>query len=438
MIRRLLLSYLLIIAVTVVLLSLTIQNAAAQTAEASPALAERVPAVLANYFALHNSWEGVQAHLEEASQLTGLSLTLVDSQNQIIAATLPDWLNQTTSAASHPGLAVPVKANSTSAALGTVYLSGTLAFPSASSADLTPGLLGVGLAVGLLAMGLGLWLTRSISRPLLDLSRAAGRIGQGDYSVRVQRRGQDEMATLAQAFNQMADGVSRVERLRRELVANVSHDLRTPLTVIRGYLEGLRSNQIADRRTAERAFEAMYTEVNCLLRLVNSLHQVTTLDAKAAELEHRPLSLAELSRDTLARLNPLIEAKGVALVNCIVADLPLVTGDVTRLGQVLFNLLDNALRHTPVGGTITLNAGQINSQLWLTVQDNGEGITSHALPHVFERFYRADPVRSRAEGGAGLGLAIVREIVEAHGGKVVAESNGLPGQGSTFTLYLPL
>lgn len=308
-----------------------------------------------------------------------------------------------------------------------------------------PALLGIGFVVALLALGLGVLLARSISRPLLDLSRAANQIAQGDYSVtvRVPQHSRDELALLAQAFNQMAEGISRVERLRRELVANVSHDLRTPLTVIRGYLEGLRSNQIADRRSAEQAFEAMYGEVERLLKLVNKVQQVAALDSgKALAAERRLLNPFALAAETISRLAPLAASKGVTLVNRIPEALPSLKGDPEALGQALFNLLENALRHTPVGGQIVLkggiSTGRKQPQLWLAVQDSGEGIAPEHLPHLFERFYRADASRSRrAEGGAGLGLAIVREVVEAHGGRVWAESDGVPGHGSTFTLKLP-
>jgi signal transduction histidine kinase len=308
-----------------------------------------------------------------------------------------------------------------------------------------PTLFGIGLVVALLALGLGMWLARSISRPLVDMSRAANRIAQGDYAVtvRVPRHSRDELALLAQAFNQMALGINQVERLRRELVANVSHDLRTPLTVIRGYLEGLRSNQIADRRSAELAFEAMNNEVERLLKLVNKVQQVAALDAGKALAPARQLVQPfELVAETIARLAPLASSKGVALVNQVPATLAGIKADPEGLRQVLVNLLENALRHTPPGGQITIKAGlskgRRQAQLWLAVRDSGEGIPPEHLPHLFERFYRADQSRSRrAEGGAGLGLAIVREVVEAHGGQVRAESDGLPGHGSVFTVKLP-
>ena len=229
-----------------------------------------------------------------------------------------------------------------------------------------------------------------------------------------------------------------------ELVANVSHDLRTPLTVIRGYLEGLHSGEIADRRSAEVAFEAMYGEVNRLLRLVDDLRQVASLETGPPQMNLRPGLLADLARDTVARIESVAAAKGMSLASLVPPDLPAVSFDSERMGEALLNLLDNAVRHTPHGGRIILRAGRAKypngprEHLWLSVEDTGEGIGPKHLPHIFERFYRADPARSRSEGGAGLGLSIAQAIVEAHGGRIVAQSDGIPGHSASFTIYLPL
>jgi signal transduction histidine kinase len=210
--------------------------------------------------------------------------------------------------------------------------------------------------------------------------------------------------------------------------------------VIRGYLEGLRSGQIADRRSAEMAFEAMHAEVTRLLRLVDDLRQVAALDAGGPRLERRPVAVTDLISDAVGRIEPVATTKGITMLNQSSIDLPQVSVDAERMGRVLFNLLDNAVRHTPAGGTIAVQAGyaphssENQAHVWLAVQDNGEGISAEDLPHIFERFYRAD--RARREGGAGLGLAIARAIVEAHGGQISAESDGVPGHGSTFTIRL--
>jgi signal transduction histidine kinase len=188
------------------------------------------------------------------------------------------------------------------------------------------------------------------------------------------------------------------------------------------------------------AFEAMHAEVTRLLRLVDDLRQVAELDAGGPRLERRPVAVPDLISDVVDRIEPVATTRGITVLNQSSTPLPRVSVDAGRMGQVLFNLLDNAARHTPSGGTITVQAGyaprsrENQGHVWLAVHDNGEGIPAEHLPHIFERFYRAD--RARGEGGAGLGLAIARAIVEAHGGRISAESDGVPGQGSTFWIRL--
>lgn len=446
MTHRLLLSYLGVIAITVALLAIIVQLATAQTfsrylSDQAAAHSEMLPVMLAGYYTGHGAWEGVQPDIDRAGVIIGAQVTLADAQGRIVAASRPELIGRPAAEVLPLGLAIPV-VGSGGVTVGTAYVGRSLAQQRADAAFLTSvtrALILAGLAVALLATGLGVLLARSISRPLAEMGRAAAGIAQGDYAVRVPVRGRDEVTALAGAFNQMAEGMSSVERLRRELVANVSHDLRTPLTVIRGYLEGLRSGEIADRRSAELAFAAMHSEVTRLLRLVDDLKQMTVLDAPEPLLKRRPTAAADLVRDTLARIAPLAAAKGVSLVNEVPAPLPLLEVDPERLGQALFNLLDNAIYHTPAGGAISIRAGQKAASLWLVVQDTGEAIPPEHLPHIFERFYRVDQARSRAEGsGAGLGLTIARAIITAHGGQVSATSDGIPGHGSTFTVSLPL
>lgn len=447
MARRLLLSYLAVIGVTLALLALIVRLATSQTfsrylSDQAGTHSEMLPVMLSGYYTAYGTWEGVQPGIDQASILIGAQVTLADTQGRVVAASRRELIGQI--AGVGLGLTIPIT-GSGDATLGTVYVGRSEAQQSADAAflsNVTRALVAAGLLVALLGVGLGVLLARSISQPLADMSRAAGRMAEGDYAVRVPLRGPEEVTALARAFNQMAKETGSVERLRRELVANVSHDLRTPLTVIRGYLEGLHSGQIADRRSAEMAFEAMHAEVNRLLRLVDDLRQAAALDAGGPSLERRPVVVAGLVSDALTRLRPLAAAKGIAVVNQTPTGLPPVNMDAGRMGQVLFNLLDNAVRYTPPDGTITVRAGyapgarENQAHLWLTVQDDGEGIPAEHLPHIFERFYRAD--RARREGGAGLGLAIARAIVEAHGGQISAESDGVPGHGSVLTIRLPL
>jgi two-component system sensor histidine kinase BaeS len=445
MARRLLLSYIVIIGLTVALMGLIINRVTAQTfslylSNQAAAHSEMLPVMLTGYYARNGSWAGVQADIEEAGLMIGAPLSLADERGRIIATTQAELMGQAAATLSNINVTIPVLDGSNTA-IGTVYVQRNLSHQRADEtflANVTRALMITGLVVALLAAGLGVLLTRSISRPLADMEQAALRFARGDYTARVSPRGQDEVATLGRTFNQMAESVGSVERLRRELVANVSHDLRTPLTVIRGYLEGLRSGEIADRRSAEMAFEAMHAEVARLLHLVGDLRQTAALDSGALLLNRRPITARALASEAIDRITPLAATKGIHLRSQVPAELPPLNIDVERLGQALFNLLENAVRHTPAGGKIEITAQRQAEQVQFIVRDTGDGIAAADLPHIFERFYRADRARNPVEGRAGLGLSIVKSIVEAHGGVIKAESEGTPGKGSVFTISLPL
>jgi len=443
--RRLLFSYLVLIVITVALMTLIIRQVTTQTfsrylSAQAASHSEMLPVMLTGYYARNGSWEGVQADIEEAGLMIGAPITLTDEWGRVIAATQLDLMGQNAASIPNINVTIPVLDGS-DATIGTVYVQHNVSHQRADEtflADVTRALIVAGVFVALLAAGLSVLLTRSINRPLAEMEQAATRFAKGDYTVRVSPRGRDEVAILGRTFNQMAESVGGVERLRRELVANVSHDLRTPLTVIRGYLEGLRSGQIADRRSAEMAFDAMHVEVARLLHLVDDLRQVAALDSGALPLNRRAVALIDLVTETMDRVMPLAAAKGVHLRSEVPADLPLLNIDVERMGQALFNLLENAVRHTPAADAILVTAQCQGEQLHLIIQDTGAGISAEDLPHIFERFYRADRARNPSEGRAGLGLSIVKAIVEAHGGTVKAESEGVPGKGAVFTVSLPL
>lgn len=447
MTRRLLLSYLALISLTVALLVTLVRVYTSQTfsryiSEQSSTHSRMLPVMLAGYFSEQHSWEGVQQNIEEASSLIGAPVVLADADGHIVAAMPSSMIGEPVIHKEALGQAIPIMERG-GAVVGTVYVSGrSLAQQRADQEflnSITSALVGTGLFVALLAMGVGVVLARSINRPLAEMVQAAVRIAEGNYDVRVVPRGGAEVTALAQSFNSMAEGVGSVDRLRRELVANVSHDLRTPLTVIRGYLDGLRSNQIADRHSAEKAFDAIHMEVTRLLRMVDNLRQVAQQDAGRRMLEHQVIPLDRLARTAITRVEPLALAKGVILVNHITSPAPAVHVDPEQIGQVLFNLLQNAIDYTPKAGTVTLRAGLTDGQAWLEVKDTGIGIPPQHLPHIFERFYRADRARSQiGESGMGLGLAIVRSIVEAHNGRIEVSSDGRPGLGTTFTVYLSL
>jgi len=315
--------------------------------------------------------------------------------------------------------------------------------PGAIARELAPWL-AVGLAV-LLAAGTAL-ASLAVFRPaqtrLTDLEDAARRFGAGDLTARALERGGDEVAAVARAFNRMADDAAAREaalvdadRARRQLLADVTHELRTPLTAIRGYTETLMLPAFAPASASGQRFvHIVDVETQRLERLVNDLLDLARFDAGGSTFERAPVPVAALFTRVVERHGPAAEAAGVTLTTAIDAGIDAVPGDGRRLEQVVQNLTANALRHTPSGGRVTWQAIADGDAVVLRVTDTGEGIGAEHLPHVFDRFYKADPARSDGTG-TGLGLSIVKAIVERHGGRVSVSSRR--GAGTTFDVRLP-
>jgi signal transduction histidine kinase len=275
--------------------------------------------------------------------------------------------------------------------------------------------------------------SRNLTEPLARLAAAARDIGARNFSRRVTATGSDEIVAVAHAFNEMATELENSETLRRNLVADVAHELRTPLSVLQGNLRAI----LDDLYPLDKAEIArLYTQTRLLNRLVNDLHELAQADAGQLSLNRQSIDLNQLVEETVAAHLPVAEDAMVTLQLHLAPQLPAITGDPTRLSQVVHNLLANALRHTPSGGQITVQTQAESENVVLTVQDTGEGIAPAHLAHLFDRFYRTDQARSRDKGGVGLGLAIVRALVVAHGGQVQAQSPGID-QGSTFVVTLP-
>jgi signal transduction histidine kinase len=284
------------------------------------------------------------------------------------------------------------------------------------------------------AVTISLFISRRVVIPIRQMMEVSRYIAAGHYRERVQVTSQDELGQLAHSFNQMAASLEQVETMRRELIANVAHELRTPLTSIKGYMEGLIDGVLP---VEPGTLQQIYREADRLQRLVDDLQELSRVEAGAFELNHQPLLMAELITRVVNRLRPQFEEKGITLHLNLSTDLPPVLADEDRLSQVLINLMGNALQYTPTGGTVTITSKIQNRDLLVTVSDSGIGISSEHLPHLFTRFYRADKSRSRVGGGSGIGLTIVKHLIEAHGGKVWANSPGI-GLGSTFGFSLPM
>jgi signal transduction histidine kinase len=295
------------------------------------------------------------------------------------------------------------------------------------------------LAASIMAVITSLFVSRQVVAPVQAMMAASQRIAEGNYAERVQVPGninkgeQDELGQLALRFNQMAARLEQTENMRRQLIGDVTHELRTPLTTIKGSMEGLIDGVLPAN---DETYTQIYHEADRLQRLVNDLQELSRVEARAYELHLSRTSLAEVVQATVARLDRQFEEKGVAISTQVPADLPAIQMDSDRIGQVLLNLVGNALQYTPSGGGVRIQAVHIPGEVRVSVVDSGIGIPPEHLPHLFTRFYRVDKSRARSHGGSGIGLTIAKHLVEAHGGRIWAESQGA-GKGSTFTFTLP-
>jgi signal transduction histidine kinase len=290
------------------------------------------------------------------------------------------------------------------------------------------------------AVIVSLLISRRIVTPVQEIMLASQNIAEGNFDDRVNVPGgpdpeqMDELAQLAISFNRMADKLEKTESMRRQLIGDVTHELRTPLSTIKGSMEGL----IDDVLPANlETFQKVYRETDRMQRLVQDLQELSRVEASAFELNRSAVQVEDLIHTARARLDLQYSEKGVDLVVDIPPDLPLITVDEDRIGQVLLNLLGNALQYTPASGKVTVSAAHEGNELIVQVRDTGIGIAREHLPQIFNRFYRVDKSRSRVSGGSGIGLTIAKHLVEAHGGRIWAESPG-SGKGSTFTFTLPI
>jgi two-component system, OmpR family, sensor histidine kinase BaeS len=282
----------------------------------------------------------------------------------------------------------------------------------------------------LVLIGVGFIIFRLLRRtaaPVSDLMEATGRLAEGDYTTRVRLYGSPEVRDLAKAFNALAERLERNETERRILIADVTHELRTPLSVIRGAAEGI-ADGVDPGDGAHIA--PIIDEVEVIARLVDDLATLSSAEAGQLTLDREEIAPRELAEGAVASLRPRFAASGVQLSNDVSEALPAIEVDVFRMRQVLSNVLTNALRHTPVGGSVAISASRDGDLVALLVSDTGAGIHADQLPHIFERFSKAPDSQ-----GSGLGLAIARSIVQAHGGSIVAQS--VVGSGTTLAITLP-
>ncbi|HMC75889.1 MAG TPA: ATP-binding protein [Vicinamibacterales bacterium] len=322
---------------------------------------------------------------------------------------------------------VPIR-DATGAIVGRLYvlpLDAPVPFPRER---IVPDWITMIVVTALVALLLTFMQSSRLLRPIGDLTNAARKMREGDLAVRVAPRGDDEIARLGRAFNEMAERLAQTETLKRQMVGDVAHELRSPVTNLRCGLEAIQDGLVAPDRDR---IDALHSETLLLQRLIADLQDLALADSGGLALVRQPVDLAAIVRRAIGP-----DPSGAAVHVSIDAAAAQVTGDAGRLEQMLRNVISNARRHTPVDGRIEIRAARDDGGTRIAVADTGRGIAAEHLPHVFDRFYRADPSRDRATGGAGLGLAIVRRLAEAHGGTVIAESEG-ENRGTKVTITIP-
>ncbi|MHB0977766.1 MAG: HAMP domain-containing sensor histidine kinase [Candidatus Aquicultorales bacterium] len=288
-----------------------------------------------------------------------------------------------------------------------------------------------GLA-GIAALGLAFLFSKQITKPVSEITNTVEKMTGGDLGARAVVKGADELTRLGSAVNSMAGQLQKNEELRKSMIADVAHELRTPITTLQGYLEGFKDGVV---QPTDEAMDSLYQETIALGELVRDLQELSLADAGELRLSKQKLDLNSLLDGLVERFMPRFEEKGLALEIRLADDFPLLTADELRLAQVFKNLLENAFRYTERGDSVSVRTERSPEGATVRISDTGHGIEKEALPFVFERFYRGDQSRSRKSGGTGLGLAVARKLVEAHGGMISADSEA--GKGTTMTVYFP-
>lgn len=361
---------------------------------------------------------------------------LADVRGIVVADTLPGHMGEQATPTLLAG-GMPITVNGQT--IGTLVVQGDVmnaAFDAPAQDFLNRvnrSLLLAGLVAGVIALALGFILFRQITAPLNALADASEKIAAGDMSARAQVHGNDEIACVAHSFNAMADQLARSESARRNMLADIAHELRNPIGVISSHLEAMMDEVFP---TDKEQLASLFDETLLLSRLVNDLRELALADAGQLTLNRAPTDLVALVERTVSAFQPQAKEQQITLTNELVQNLPLLNLDAQRIEQVLRNLLSNALHYTPAQGEVTVMLTREKNLARVAVRDTGTGIAPDALPHVFERFWRGDKSRSRAQGSTGLGLAIAKQWIEAHGGQIGVESE--LGKGTVFWFTLPI
>ena len=434
---RLLMAFILVILVAIgmgsIFISITIGGEIRQYEEYIDQIRlGRTERLLSRYYFDFGTWEGIQPLIEQMGSLYERRVLITDSSDIVIADSQNELIGEHYKSDSP---SIPMAPRPGGGSQGMLYILRNES--ESASATLIKALNRFLLLGGVLALIVAVIVTFIISRlvlkPVQALTVAARRLGDGDFSHRVKVEGKGEMADLAGTFNSMAESLERGEMLRRNMVSDVAHELRTPISNIRGQLEAVSDGLL---KPDARTFDSIHEESLLLSRLIDDLQELTLAEAGKLSLFRQPEDVLQLIRKVVAAVNAKAAANDITLTVELPEQLPLCDIDSQRIGQVLRNLLENAITHTSTDGTVTVTAKQIKEYVEIEVVDTGEGIPAEHLPNVFERFYRADKSRTRTTGGSGLGLTIAKRLAEAHGGEIGVQSEA--GKGSRFYFTIPI
>ena len=400
--------------------------------------AERVKRQFTRHYFRNNGWDNLQGMVEQAASATGRRIIVEDVRGDVVADSHPDSGEAFTGDAAR-SQTIPIAVNGRP--MGQVTLvpgesTGAMREPPvsrlASAVDRT--LLLTGLAAGIFGVLLVWLMSRRVLSPVRTLGSAAQKLGRGDLAQRVPASVPGELGQLAHTFNIMAENLQEAEKRRRNPVADVAHELRTPLSNIQGYLEAVKDGLLQPNSAT---IDIIHQQVLHLVSLVEDLRVLALAESGSLRLDYQPVAPGELLEQTAEVFRARAGAKGVELALDLPRQLPSVEMDRTRVTQVVGNLLENAILHSPEGSVVTISARAPDTEtLRLAVSDQGGGIEPEELSQIFDRFYRVDPSRARATGGSGLGLTIAKQLVEAHQGTIGVESE--IGKGSRFYVELPI
>jgi len=396
--------------------------------------AERMEIVLSGYYLQRGDWEGIQPFVEQWGNLYGQRIIVTDANGSVVADSEGNVLGESY-APDSPGR--PLSSPWQTDAIGTLYIESSsdvglialqILFKEIGRFFIWGGLIGVAIALVITFL-----FSRRVLAPVKALTSAARQLGRGDFSQRVQVKDKGEVGEMANTFNFMASDLEQAEQLQRNMVADIAHELRTPLSNLRGYLEAVRDGVIKPDADTIRSLDE---EAALLSRLVDDLQELSLAEAGELKLVCQAENIGELIKQTVDGLQAQATTKGLSVSVDLPDRLPAVNIDSPRISQVLRNLLENAIAHTAEGDAITVTAAQQGNWVEVSVVDTGEGIPAEGLPNIFERFYRVDKSRARTTGGSGLGLTIAKRLVEAHGGTIQAQSER--GKGSRFSFTVPV